>query len=327
MTNKVRDNLLITFVSSAYNEEANLKELYKRCNDSVETAQKILGDSAVLKFRMVIADNASTDRSRDVLREICSCDRRVIVLLNRRNYGPEASTANALRYATSEGLIVLLCSDLQDPPEHCSEMIITMHTEKLIDGILACKRGAKEAVILQGARRAYYSFLSYSSRLSSVSKGYHGFGCYRTETIRVAIDTWDSSNLNLRQCLEVASEESRYMEYQPSERVGGRSSYTISGYIKEACSALVAGDATTSRASMLLALTGLFISAVLGALVILNTFSGRSNYESGTPTIMIILLGCFAAQMLMTSLLSRQIEDIRNQRLRSRVRYATLKHE
>ena len=70
-----------------------------------------------LGFRTVIADNHSSDDSLATLRRIIASDPEVIGITNAANYRPEASVVNALRHARDCDLVMLLCSDLQDPPE------------------------------------------------------------------------------------------------------------------------------------------------------------------------------------------------------------------
>ena len=107
----------LAFVSSAYNEAENLVELHRRCREAHAELKREFAEWIELDFRFVVADNGSTDGSLSVLEQLGRQDSAVIALANRRNYWPEASVVNALSQAENCDLVVMLCSDLQDPPE------------------------------------------------------------------------------------------------------------------------------------------------------------------------------------------------------------------
>lgn len=67
-------------------------------------------------FDMIVADNASTDGSRELLRRMAAKDSRVKVILNANNFGHIRSPYNALLQANGDAAIAM-CSDLQDPPK------------------------------------------------------------------------------------------------------------------------------------------------------------------------------------------------------------------
>ena len=65
----------ISIVSSCYNEELNLDELYARV---VEQWDKL---SNKYEFEYILLDNGSTDNTESKLRELAKKDKRVKVIL------------------------------------------------------------------------------------------------------------------------------------------------------------------------------------------------------------------------------------------------------
>ena len=63
----------ISVVSSCYNEADNLAELWDRL-------QKVFAQERQYDFEFIIADNFSTDGSRDILRALAAADRRLKVI-------------------------------------------------------------------------------------------------------------------------------------------------------------------------------------------------------------------------------------------------------
>lgn len=313
----------IAFVSSAFNEEGNLQELYKRSKATAEIVGEI-AKGGKIGFCFVVADNHSTDKSEVILRDLARRDSRIVGILNQRNYGAEPSAMNALRIACNNDYVVLLCSDLQDPPELCIEMMEVLLNSPEIDAVLGIKTRSSGNRALRTARKIYYRILGYTSRLQTVPQGFHGFGCYRRKVIEDAIMYWEHTDLSLRQCLVNATVSPAYVGYVQEERICGKSSYGKFGYWLEALRSLASSDAASSRLALSIGASGLVIAALLSILICLNLMTGVSGYSGGVPTVMALVLFSLAVQMLMFSLISRQIESIRSGGFRANVRFTML---
>ena len=318
---KAKAKISLAFVSSAYNEEKNLEVLYQRCRGAHNTLLSKYGQIVEISFRFIVADNASEDDSIEVMKRLCKEDTSVSLLINHKNYGPEASVAGALRVARGCDLIVLLCSDLQDPPELAITMAKNLLMQPSYDAVLAVKERSAGSNMLRLARRCYYRVLGYSTRLQKVPSGFHGFGCYRREVVADALRYWEKTDLNLRQCLANACNSPLKIRYQQADRVHGVSSYRGWGYWSEALRSLAAGDASASRLALLIGSGGVLIGVIAALLVVFNFLRGDSGYSGGIPTVMALVLVSFTLQMLMFGLLSRQIEALRMGGLRPKVQY------
>jgi dolichol-phosphate mannosyltransferase len=112
----------LSVVAPVYNEEAHLAEFIERC---VRAASACAGD----EFEIVLVDDGSVDRSREVIREAMRRHPGSVKLLElSRNFGQQAAFHAGLAYARGD-VIVTLDSDLQDPPE-----VIPRLVEKLAEG-------------------------------------------------------------------------------------------------------------------------------------------------------------------------------------------------
>src|SRR5262249_55862398 len=106
------------------------------------------------RWEHIFADNASSDGTVDVLREIAARDRHLRVIVNSRNYGPFRSTFNALRACRGDAIVVMLPVDLQDPPELIPEFIrLWNEGYKVVYGI---RRNREESLLLRCTRHLYY---------------------------------------------------------------------------------------------------------------------------------------------------------------------------
>lgn len=157
----------ISVVSSCYNEKQNLQELYARL-------MAVLSRLPQYDYEIIIADNRSTDGSRDVLRQLAAQDGNFKVILNSNNFGHIRSPYNALMQADGDGVVVM-CSDLQDPPEMILEFV--REWEAGADVVCAVKPQSRENAMMFAVRRFYYWLLARFSESAQIHN-FTGFGLY-----------------------------------------------------------------------------------------------------------------------------------------------------
>lgn len=101
---------LITIVMPAYNEEENLPRAYE------EVTRLFRDHLPEFRYEVLLIDNASTDSTQRVCKNICERDSRWRYIRFSRNFTSEISIAAGLRFSKGDAVIILF-SDLQDPPE------------------------------------------------------------------------------------------------------------------------------------------------------------------------------------------------------------------
>jgi glycosyltransferase involved in cell wall biosynthesis len=158
----------VSIVSGCLNEAGNVQEFYDRI-------VAVMHGFPEYSYEILIADNCSTDGSRDILRRIAAEDRNFKVILNANNFGPVRSGYNAFLQATGDA-VVLMSSDLQDPPELIADMI-----EKWQDGyrvVVAVKSQSQVKTPMFAVRRFYYWLLAKVSDVDHIIQNFTGFGLY-----------------------------------------------------------------------------------------------------------------------------------------------------
>lgn len=111
---------LISIVIPAFNEEGNIPRLERELLAAVEPLS--------YSFEFIVIDNGSTDRTGELIKAICARDSRWKYLRFSRNFTVEMSITAGYHYAAGEAIVVLY-SDLQDPPEVIPKLI-----EKWLEG-------------------------------------------------------------------------------------------------------------------------------------------------------------------------------------------------
>jgi polyisoprenyl-phosphate glycosyltransferase len=97
----------VSIVIPALNEEGNIARL--------ESELLSVVDPLPYQFEFIVIDNHSTDRTGELVKEICARDSRWRYVRFSRNYTVEMSMTAGYQFARGDAIIVLY-SDLQDPP-------------------------------------------------------------------------------------------------------------------------------------------------------------------------------------------------------------------
>lgn len=105
---------LISFVFSFWNEEETLEELITR-------VQKV-SESLNVDYEFIFVNDASTDRSLDILQDFSRKDSRFKIINLSRRFGYGQGFMAGMRYAQGDAVITM-DADLQDPPEVVPELI------------------------------------------------------------------------------------------------------------------------------------------------------------------------------------------------------------
>lgn len=165
---------LISIVSPCYNEEGNVEQLYLRTKETLARFPQY-------RYEHIFIDNASTDKTVEILRGLAAVDSNVKVIVNARNFGHLRSPQHALRCAEGDAVAVLL-SDLQDPPELIGEMIEEWERGTLI--VAGIKNTSDENGTMFGIRTLYYRTVAMLTNIQ-VLEHYHGFGLYDRKVIDI----------------------------------------------------------------------------------------------------------------------------------------------
>lgn len=163
---------LISVVVPCLNEEGNVRELYSRVKDEFAKLPEY-------DFEMIFADNASTDDTQRILREMASEDTRVKVIFNMRNFGHIRSPYNALLSARGDAIIAMV-ADLQDPPD-----LIPAFVEQWKIGfpiVLGQKKDSEESWAFYFIRSVYYKLVRWSADVELLEH-VTGFGLYDRKVI------------------------------------------------------------------------------------------------------------------------------------------------
>lgn len=105
---------VFTIIAPIYNENPTIPELYRRTCEVMDSTDE--------SWELIMVDDGSSDGSTGVIRELAEKDRRVRPVIFARNFGHQLAVTAGLDYSRGQA-VVIIDSDLQDPPEVILEMI------------------------------------------------------------------------------------------------------------------------------------------------------------------------------------------------------------
>lgn len=201
---------LISVVTPAYNEEGNVEELYREIKEIFKSYED------KYKYEHIFIDNASTDNTANILRDIALKDKNVKVILNSRNFGHIRSPVHALMQASGDAVIHIV-SDFQDPPHLIKEFI--KKWEEGYNLVLGVKESSDEKGLTAFVRNQYYDFVN---RISDVelTKNNTGFGLYSKKIIDVVKQIDDPYPYFRGMVSDIGFESAKVEYHQPQRRRG-----------------------------------------------------------------------------------------------------------
>lgn len=284
----------ISAVIPCFNEEDNTRPIYEAVRDELE--------QHAASFEIVFIDNCSTDRTREILREICAQDRRVRAIFNTRNFGQMRSPTHAIYQARGRAVIGM-CADFQDPPELLGEFI--RHWCAGAKVVLGVRRTEQASRLLNAVRAIGYRFLARNAYYPVVP-GATGFGLYDRQVIDT-LARWHEPEPFFRGMLVESGYSREFVTYDRPERRYGVSKNGVRELIDFATSGLAGSSKGLLRRPIIW-------SFGFMALAIAITVGGVVAVALGATfwpwLIVAVQVGLFSINFLFVGLLGEQIRMI-----------------
>jgi glycosyltransferase involved in cell wall biosynthesis len=105
---------IYSIIAPIFNESGNIQELYRRIRDVLDSTEE--------SWEIILIDDGSTDDSADLIRQYADQDARVKPVIFARNFGHQIAVTAGLDYSQGDA-VVIIDSDLQDPPEVILDLI------------------------------------------------------------------------------------------------------------------------------------------------------------------------------------------------------------
>jgi dolichol-phosphate mannosyltransferase len=283
-----------SIIAPIYNEYENIPELHRRVSEVM--------DSTSETWELVMVDDGSTDGSTDLIRELRDQDSRVMPVIFARNFGHQIAVTAGLDYCRGEA-VVIIDSDLQDPPELIIEMIAKW------------KEGFEVVYAVRSEREGESWFKEFTASL------FYRL-IYRITDVDIPLDTGDFRLLD-RKVVDVMGtmrERHRFLrgmsvwvgfkqtgvEYKRAARVAGETKYPLKKMVKFATDAITSFSYFPLQVSMYLGFIAAGISILAIPVVIAMRASGAEAFL-GQATTLISVLFLGGVQLISLGILGEYI--------------------
>ena len=247
---------LVAYVLPVHDEETGLAAFH----DALVTATNKRPD---LDFEFVYVDDGSRDASLDLLLELRATDERVTVLSLARNFGHQIAVTAGLDAAAGRDAVVIMDTDLQDPPEVSLQLIETW--ESGVDVAYAQRRTRRDSAFKRGTAFGFYWLLT---RLASVEIP-RNVGDFRLMDRKVVAEVirYREHDRFLRGIVAHVGFRQEAVPFDRDPRYAGSSSYPLRTMLKLAADGILGFSTFPLR---LISRLGMLISllSVLGALFV-----------------------------------------------------------
>jgi glycosyltransferase involved in cell wall biosynthesis len=294
---------LISVVSPCFNEEDNVRQ----CRDTV--AAIFARDLPGYRLEHVFVDNASTDRTVEILKEMAAGDPSVKVVVNARNFGVFRSTFNGLRYATGDAVIVMLPVDLQDPPELIPDFVKLW--EGGYDVVAGARSNREESFALRTARKTFYRIVN---RLSDFEIP-PDVGEFQLLDRKVmdAVLAHDDHYPYIRGIIAAVGFRRVIVPYVWKARKRGISKHNLFMLVDQALNAIFAFTRAPMRFCTFAGLGIAALCLIFAALSVLLYFTGSELAPRGTTTIIVAVFFLSGIQLVFIGLLGEYVTSIQAQ--------------
>lgn len=288
---------LLSVVVPCYNEEENVSLFYEELtkNDSFFKEKGI-------EAEILYIDDGSTDRTVEEVRRLREKDERIRLVSFSRNFGKEAAIYAGLEHSRGDW-VVLMDSDLQDPPSLLPEMISCL--EQGYDSVATRRVSRKgEPPIRSFFARMFYKLMKKISRTEIMD----GARDYRLMTRQMvnAILSMQEYNRFTKGIFGWVGFRTKWLEYENVERAKGETKWNFWKLF------LYSLDGITAFSTV-----PLMIASVAGALFCLLAFVMIifiivrklifGDPVSGWPSLVCIMLFLSGVQFFCTGILGQYL--------------------
>ncbi len=288
----------VSLFTPCYNEEGNIRELY-------EAVCKVMDSLPQYRFEYVLIDNASTDRTVEILREICAQDPRVKVIVNQKNFGPGRSGCYGFLQTTGD-VSICFAADFQDPPELIPEFLAKWEAGAKV--VWGRKDGDEEHGLIKICRKLYYSIIQMFSdekQYANVS----GYGLYDREVMNLIAEVADPIP-NFRHLIADFGYEVAFVDYVKPNRKKGHSSYNFWRYYNTAMDSLVSTSTTPLRIITLFGFLFSVLSFCIGFVYLILKLVFWNSFSMGQAPILIGMFFLGSVQVFFIGILGEYIGSV-----------------
>ena len=243
---------MISIVTPAFNEAANLPVLYERL---VAAMRDVGGD-----WEWIVVDDHSRDETFAVIEALALRDARVRGFRLSRNSGSHVAITCGLHQVDADAA-VMMAADLQDPPETLASMVARWRQGAQV--VWATRRARPGDPSHRGFAALYYWMMRHLVGMTEMPA--RGADFFLVDRVVVdAFRRFSERNVSVLALITWLGFRQEYVEYDKQPRLSGQSGWTLARKIK-----LVVDSITSFSGFPIRLCTYIGLMFLVGSLVLL----------------------------------------------------------
>lgn len=287
----------ISVIIPIYNEELNIRNLYDRL--------KSVLSGITSSHEFIFVNDGSKDRSIFLIKELAKQDSSVKYINFSRNFGHQIAVTAGLDHCIGNA-VVIIDADLQDPPE----LIVEMY-QKMKEGyeVVYAKRRSRqgESFLKKFTAKLFYRTLGSLTSISiPVDTG--DFRIMDKKIVDV-LKKMPEQQKFLRGQISWIGFNQTFVEYDRSERQGGKTGYTYKKMIRLALD----GITSFSNAPLKFAsITGFIVSGIAFLIMLYALYSRfiLKDYVAGWTSIILSVMFIGGIQLVTIGIIGEYVSRI-----------------
>jgi len=284
----------ISIVTPTFNEEENIQKICSGIKSEMEKLN--------INYEHIVIDNCSTDKTIENLKEICSRDKNVKVIINAKNFGHIKSPYYGILQSSGDACI-LMASDFQDPLE-----LIPTYIQRWKSGakiVLGKKTSSEENTFIFSLRKFFYKFLNKISE-TKLTENTTGSGIFDKSVIN------QLKNINdpypyLRGLLSELSEEICIVEFNQPRRLLGKTKNNIFTLYDIGILGIIKHSRAPLRLVTFLGFVLSFFSLLTALIYFIYKLFFWSSFDLGIAPLVIGIFGFASIQILLLGIIGEYV--------------------
>ena len=296
----------VSVLIPCYNEEENVIPMSNAIRDLFEK------ELPQYDYELLFIDNASSDNTRSLLREICKRNKHVKAILNAKNFGQFNSPYYGILQTTGDCVISMVC-DFQDPIE-----LIPKYLKEWENGykiVIGIKTSSKENKLMYVMRSMYYSFVKKFSDTEQIQH-FTGSGLYDREFIEVLRELDDPTPF-LRGIVAELGFERKEIEYEQPKRRAGKTHNNFYTLYDAAMLSITSYTKIGLRLCTFFGAFVSFVSIIIGIVYLILKLLNWDSFEAGMAPVIILMSFLGAVQIFSIGFMGEYIMSM-NKRIMNR---------
>jgi len=290
----------VSVVIPMYYEEEVVKECYSR------TKVVLNGLSNVYDHEIIFVNDGSKDKTLELLETIAQNDPKVKVLSFSRNFGHQAAVTAGLKYVTGD-VILIIDSDMQDPPELLTEMIkLWEDGNEVIYAKRKARKGESRFKLLTA--KMFYKVLNGLSDVD-IPKDTGDFRLVDRKVVDV-INSMHEHNKFLRGLFSWVGFKQIPIEYIRHERYAGKTKYPLKKMLKLASDGIISFSTKPLKLIGGIGVFSIFISFAILLYALLSFIFKWNNLTAGWTSLMVAITFFAGVQLVSIWMISEYIARI-----------------